>query len=103
MTAFMHGEAVVDGGVVGEDKDCPAAIARNEPLRATQPLDRTIWKRWSGYYVRIRIEATMRCLKAFGERIASSGPDRQTAEIHIRIALMKRFNALGTTEIERLA
>ena len=42
-------------------------------------------------------------LKAFGERIASRNPDRQTAEIHIRIALMTRCNALGTDEIERLA
>lgn len=45
----------------------------------------------------------MRCLKAFGERIASRDPDRQPAEIHIRISLMNRFNALGTAEIERVA
>ena len=42
-------------------------------------------------------------LKSFGERIASRDPDRQTAEVHIRIALMNRFNALGTAEIERVA
>ncbi|MBU3030301.1 IS5/IS1182 family transposase, partial [Paracoccus sp. XHP0099] len=40
---------------------------------------------------------------SFGERIASRDPDRQTAEIHIRIALMNRFNALGQAEIERVA
>ena len=45
----------------------------------------------------------MRCLKAFGERIASRDPDRQTAEIHIRVALINRFNSLGTAEIVRLA
>lgn len=45
----------------------------------------------------------MRCLKSFGERIASRDPERQTAEVHIRIALMNRFNALGTAEIERMA
>ena len=45
----------------------------------------------------------MRCLKAFGERIAARDPDRQTAEIHIRIALMNRFSALGTAEIEPVA
>ncbi len=45
----------------------------------------------------------MRGVKAFGERIAARDPDRQTAEIHIRIALMNRFNALGTTEILRVA
>ncbi|MBB1493395.1 IS5 family transposase, partial [Paracoccus sp. MC1854] len=77
-------------------EDCPAARARNDTLRTTQRFGRAIWKRWSGYHVRSRIEARMRCLKSFGERIASRDPDRQTAEIHVRIALMNRFNALGT-------
>ncbi len=38
-------------------------------------------------------------LKAFGERIMARDPERQTAEIHIRIALRYRFSALGTAEI----
>jgi hypothetical protein len=84
-------------------EDCPAAIARNDILRATRLLGRAIWKNWSGYHIRSRIEAKMRCLKSFGERIASRDPDRQTAEIHIRIALMNRFNSLGQAEIERVA
>jgi hypothetical protein len=83
-------------------EDCPAAIARNELLRATQRLGRSIWKRGSGYHIRSRIEAKMRCLKSFGERIASRDPDRQAAEIHIRVALMNRFNALGQAEIKRV-
>ena len=45
----------------------------------------------------------MRCLKSFGDRIAAKDPDRQTAEIHIRIALMNRFSALGQAEITRVA
>ncbi len=45
----------------------------------------------------------MRCLKSFAERIMARDPDRQTAEIHIRIALMNRFNALGTAEMIRVA
>ena len=97
-------------------QDCPAARARNETLCATRHHGRAFWKRWTGYHARSRIEATplmvceqttagqwMRCLKAFGERIAARDPDRQTAEIHIRIALMNRFNALGTAEIVRVA
>jgi hypothetical protein len=84
-------------------EDCPAARARNDILRATRHLGRAIWKNWSGYHVRSRIEAKMRGLKSFGERIASRDPDRQTAEIHIRIALMNRFNELGQAEIERVA
>lgn len=83
--------------------DCPAARARNETLRATRYYGRAFWKRWTGYHARSRIEAKMRCLKAFGERIAARDPDRQTAEIHIRIALMNRFSALGTAEIIRVA
>ena len=84
-------------------EDCPAAIARNETLRATRHYGREFWKRWTGYHVRSRVEAKMRCLKAFGERIAARHPDSQTAEIQIRVALMNRFSALGTAEIVRVA
>jgi hypothetical protein len=45
----------------------------------------------------------MRCLKAFVERIAARHRDSQTAEIQIRVALINRFNALGTAEIIRVA
>jgi len=45
----------------------------------------------------------MRCVKAFGERIATIYPDRQTAEIQIRISLINRFNALGAAQIVRMA
>jgi hypothetical protein len=84
-------------------EDCPAARVRNDILRASRRFGRATWKHWSGYHVRSRIEARMRCFKSFGERIASKDPDRQTAEVHIRVALMNRFNALGTAEIERVA
>lgn len=30
-------------------------------------------------------------------------PDRQTVEIHVTIALMNRFDALGTAKIVRVA
>ena len=83
--------------------DSAAARARNKTLRATRYYGRAFWKRWTGYHARSRIEAKMRCLKAFGERVAARDPDRQTAEIHIRIALMNRFSALGTAEIERVS
>jgi hypothetical protein len=97
--------------------DCPAAKARNESLRAARHYGRvrrvtrphwghgpvSLWKRWTGYHARNRAEAKMRGLKSFGERIAAKDPDRQTAEIHIRVALMNRFNALGTAEIVRVA
>ena len=84
-------------------EDCPVAKVCNETLRATRHCGRAFWKRWTGYHARSRIEAKMRCLKAFGERIMARESDRQTAEIHIRIALMNRVNALGTPEIVRVA
>ncbi len=42
----------------------------------------------------------MNRLKTCDETIASRDPDRQTAEIPIRIALKNRFNALRTAEID---
>ena len=42
----------------------------------------------------------MNCLKLFGERIMSRDPDRQIAEIQIRITIINRFSALGRAEIE---
>ena len=41
--------------------------------------------------------------QAFGECINARDPDRQTAEIQIRVALMNRFSAPGTAEIVRVA
>ncbi|MDB2407099.1 IS5/IS1182 family transposase, partial [Jannaschia sp.] len=56
---------------------------------------------WTGYHARSRVEAKMRGIKAFGERIAARDPDHQTVEI--RIALITRFNALATAESVRVA
>lgn len=72
------------------------------PALRSRSLGRTIWKRGTGYHVRSRDEAKMMCFKSFGEHIASRDPDRQTAEIHIRIALMNRFKARGNADIERV-
>ena len=97
-------------------EDCPSAQARNDMLRATQRMGRAIWKR-AGPAITSEVVSRPGCprrftrtcgvhliaLKAFGERIASRDPDRQAAEVHISVALMNRFNALGTAEIERVA
>ena len=45
----------------------------------------------------------MNRLKLFGERIMSRDPDRQTAEIQIRIAIINRFSALCWVEVEAIA
>ena len=111
-TRRCHGAVIARGGTAiiptrrngrAWKEDCPAAKARNETLRATRHYGRAFWKRWTGYHARSRVEAKMRCLKAFGERIAARDPDLQTAEIHIRVALVNRFNALGTAHVVRVA
>jgi hypothetical protein len=81
----------------------PGAQARNEILRATRHLGRGLWKRWSGYHRRSLVEAKMRCLKLLGERLMARTPDRQTAELQIRAALLNRFTQLGTPETTRVA
>ena len=42
----------------------------------------------------------MNCMTLFGERIMLRDPNRQTAEIQIRTAIMNHFSALGRAEIE---
>lgn len=81
----------------------PGAQARNEVLRATRHLGRAIWRNWSGYHRRSRVEAKMRCLKLLGERLMARTLDRQTTELHIRAALLNRFTRLGTPETQRVA
>jgi hypothetical protein len=44
----------------------------------------------------------MRCLAAFGERIAAREPARQNTKIHIRIAMINRFSDLEKAEIIRV-
>ena len=81
----------------------PGAQARNDILRASRRFGRAIWRTWSGHHRRSRIEAKMRCLKLLGERLTARTPDRQTAELQIRAALLNRFTALGTPETVRVA
>ncbi len=45
----------------------------------------------------------MRSMKLLGERLTARTPDRQTAELQIRAALLNRFSQLGTPETRRVA
>ncbi len=81
----------------------PGAHARNEILRATRHLGRALWRNWSGYHRRSLVKAKMRCVKLLGERLMARTPDRQTAELQIRAALLNRFTALGTPETRHVA
>jgi hypothetical protein len=83
-------------------EDTPGADARNDILRATHRLGRTIWRRWSGYHQRSLVETKMHCFKLLGERLRSRDFDRQVAELQIRAAILNRFTALGTPITQRI-
>ena len=45
----------------------PGAVTRYEALRASKCLGRDIWRRWSGYHRRSRVESKMNCIKLLGQ------------------------------------
>lgn len=49
------------------------AVVRNEALRASKHLDRAIWRTWSGYHRRSRVETKMHCVTLLGQRFMARG------------------------------
>ena len=66
-------------------KDSPSARGRNEALRALKRFGRRLWRRWSGYHRRSRVETKMNCRKLLGQKLMPRDFDRQTAELQVRI------------------
>ncbi|SDE49589.1 hypothetical protein SAMN04488239_1211, partial [Ruegeria marina] len=73
----------------------PGAVARNEALRASKYLGRAIWRRWSGYHRRSRVESRMNCIKLLGQSLMALDFDRQVVELQVRIAVLNGYTALG--------
>lgn len=71
------------------------AATRNEILRASKYLGRALWRPWSGYHRRSRVETKMSCVKLLGQRLMARDFDRQVAEVQVRIAVMNGYTALG--------
>ncbi|SFQ23484.1 Transposase DDE domain-containing protein [Tranquillimonas alkanivorans] len=71
------------------------AMARNEALRTSKYLGRALWRRWSGYHRRSRVETKMHCLKLLGQSLMARDFDRQVAELQVRIAVLNGYTALG--------
>ena len=44
-------------------KDSPGAGACYEAPRANKRFGRTLWRKWSGYHRRSRVETKMNCMK----------------------------------------
>jgi len=75
--------------------DTAGAIARNEILRTSKRVGRTIWRRWSGYHRRSRAESKMHCVKLLGQRLSARDFDRQVAKLQVRVAVLNGFTARG--------
>lgn len=73
----------------------PDAVARHETLRASKYLGRAIWRRWSGYHRRSRVESKMNCIKLLGQSLMARDFDRQVAELQVRMAVLNGDTALG--------
>lgn len=71
------------------------AVARNDALRTAKYLGRALWRRWSGYHRRSRVETKMHCVKLLGQRLMARDFDRQVAELQVRIAVLNGYTALG--------
>ncbi|MBD9529806.1 IS5 family transposase [Paracoccus sp. PAR01] len=71
------------------------AVARNEAIRASKYLGRTLWQKWSDYHRRSRAETKMHCMKLLGQRLMARDPNRQVAELQVRVAVLNGFTALG--------
>lgn len=71
------------------------ASPRNEILRTSKRVGRTIWRRWSGYHRRSRAKIKMHCVKLLGQRLMARDFDRQVAEFHVRVAVLNGFTVLG--------
>ena len=77
------------------DAETIRKIVRNEILRTSKRVGRTIWRRWSGYHRRSRDETKMHCVKLLGQRLMARDFDRQVAEFQVRVAVLNGFTALG--------
>lgn len=71
------------------------AIAPNDAVNAQRYLGRTVWRHWSGYHRRSRVETKMHCIKLLGQSLMARDFEMQVAEFQIRIAVLNRYTALG--------
>ncbi len=85
------GSVTTDGAY--DTRRCHNAIA--DALRASRYLGRALWRNWSGYHRRSRVETKMHCVKLLGQRLMARDFDRQVAEVQVRVAILNGYTALG--------
>ena len=83
-------------------KDGLGVDARNEALRATKRLGRTIWKTRSDDHRRSLVETKMHCFKLLGQRVVARAFHRQITELKVRTAILNRYSEIGTAVTVRI-
>lgn len=71
------------------------SLERNELLKTVKRLERTLWKKWSGYHQRSLVETKMHCIKLLSDKLSARSFDSQVNEIHARIAVLNKSTELG--------
>lgn len=74
----------------------PGAKARNDTLKVTRYLGRTIWKKWSRYHRRSLAETTMHRFKLLSDKVKARIFESQVTELKIGAAILNRFAMIGT-------
>lgn len=72
-----------------------SAVARNDALRASKRVGRTIWRGWGGYHRRSHAKTKMHCVKLKGWHTMARDFDRQVVEFRVRVAVLNGFTAIG--------
>lgn len=80
--------------------DTAGPVAQIEAFCASKHFGRTVWRRWTGYHHRCRVETRMHCVKLLGQRLMAWHFDRQVPELQVRVAVLNRFTARGISVIE---
>jgi len=68
---------------------------RNAASTACRELGRELWKQQNHYHRRSLVETKMHCFKRLGDRLTARTFERQTTEVHIRVAILNRFTRMG--------
>jgi hypothetical protein len=81
--------------------DTPGAVARNEILRTSKRLGRTIWRRWSGYHRRSRAETKMHCVMC-GRSLLVKMVRLRRCESAVRSCVRPRVSAVSAAGPDEL-
>lgn len=74
-------------------------LKRNKLLQTVKRLERTIWKKWSGYHWWSLVETNIYCIKFLGDKLSARNFQSQVNEIHARVAVLNKFTHLGRPHI----